>query len=90
MNPESLNSSTAGGRVLGSTEPAPLLVLAGCWGSRKITRTENKNQKEKPFTQTSLQNLVEPNAPPLPDPAHLMEERECGPALFALFAFLCG
>ena len=30
MNPESLNSSTAGGRVLWSTKPAPLLVLARC------------------------------------------------------------
>jgi hypothetical protein len=56
MNPESLNSSTAGGRVLGSTKPAPLLVLACCWGLHKIRRTENKNQKEKPFTQNSLQN----------------------------------
>src|SRR2546427_7577635 len=42
MNPESLNSSTAGGRVLGSTEPAPLLVLAGCWGSRKIDRKSTR------------------------------------------------
>ena len=25
-------------------------------GLQKITRTENKNQKEKPFTQNSLQN----------------------------------
>jgi hypothetical protein len=42
--------------VLWSTRPAPLLVLAPCWKLQKITRTENKNQKEKPLTQNSLQN----------------------------------
>jgi hypothetical protein len=60
MNPESLNSSTAGGRVLWSTKPAPLLVLACCRALQKIPRTENKNQKEKPFTQNSLQNRLPP------------------------------
>src|SRR5258707_9540283 len=59
MDPESLNSSTAGGRVLWSTKPAPLLVLAGCWGLQEITTTENKNQKEKPLTQNSLQNRTQ-------------------------------
>ena len=70
MNRESLYSSTAGGRVLGSTKPAPLLVLAGCWGLQEITRTENKNQKEKPFTQISLQNPREDARPTLSAPVH--------------------
>ena len=56
MNPESLPSSTAGGRVLWSTKPAPLLVLARCGGSKNHNNRTTENTKQKPFTQNALQN----------------------------------
>ena len=47
MNLENLNSSTAGGRVLWSTKPAPLLVLARYPTPKNISKLTNRNMSPK-------------------------------------------
>ncbi len=47
MNPETLRHSTAGGRELWGSQPAPLLVLARLGTNKQLTK--NKSHRVTPF-----------------------------------------
>jgi hypothetical protein len=51
-----LPRSTAGGRVLGSTPPAPLLVLARFEPAKQLTR--NKSHRVTPFWHNDTRSRV--------------------------------
>src|SRR5271157_5279590 len=53
MNSESHSHSTAGRRELGGSQPAPLLVLAWCSGSRN-----HKNRNNKTKTKNHLHEFL--------------------------------
>src|SRR5436190_8975237 len=57
MNPESLNTFDAGGRELWGSQPAPLLVLACCWGFRNHKNRKN-NTKTKNHLHESLYKTI--------------------------------
>jgi hypothetical protein len=60
MDPESVNQSDRRGARAMELAARPPAGFTSLPGLQKSKEQKNRNQKEKPFTQISLQNLKEP------------------------------